>query len=74
MNCIGFANVMNNATIINTFNSDNINMPKIKIQHRQIMTTITNRILKFEPILKIPIVACKTFYTVITFSNIDSFT
>ena len=37
--------------IINTFNSDNSNIAKIKTQHSQIMTTITNRILKFEPMI-----------------------
>ena len=33
MNCIRFANVMNNTAIINTFNSDNINISNIKTQH-----------------------------------------
>ena len=61
---------MNNKTITNTFNTDNGNMANIKTQHRQIMTTITNKILKCKPIIKKPIVANYTFYTVITSSNI----
>ena len=51
---------MNNTTV-NTLNSDNSNIAKIKTQHRQIMATITNGILKFEPMIKIPIVANYTF-------------
>ena len=40
------ANVMNNATIINT--TDNGSITDIKTQHRQIMRTITYEILKFQ--------------------------
>ena len=39
---------MNNTTIINLFNIDNSNITNIKAQHRQVMTTIRDRILKFE--------------------------
>ena len=74
MNCIGFANVMNNTIIINIFNSDNSNISKIKTQHHQIMTTITDRILKFKPMIKTSVVANYTSFTAITFSNISSFT
>ena len=42
MNCFRSANTMNSAP-----NSDNKNIAKIKTQHRQIMTTITNEALKF---------------------------
>ena len=63
---------MNNTTIINPFHSNNSNIANIKTQHRQIMTTITDRILKFEPIIKKPIVANYKFLTVITFSRINS--
>ena len=37
-----FANVMNNTTINNTFNSNNNNIANIKTKRRQIMATITN--------------------------------
>ena len=39
---------MNNTTIINPFNIDNSNITNIKAQHRQIMTTTRDKILKFE--------------------------
>ena len=74
MNCFRFAKFMNNATIINTFNSDNSSIAKIKTQHRQIMTAIANGNLKFEPMITKQIVADNTFFTVITFSRINSFT
>ena len=41
---------------MNTFNSDNSNIANIKTQHQEIMTTITNRILKIKPVIKISIV------------------
>ena len=65
---------MNNKTIVNTFNSYNSNISKTKAQYQQIMTTITNGILKFEPMIKIPMMTNHTFFTVITFSYINSFT
>ena len=43
---------MNDTTIINTFKSDNNNIANIKTQYRQIMTTITDRILKFDFMIK----------------------
>ena len=43
--------------IINIFNSDNSNVTKIKMQDCQIMTTITDRILKSKPMIKKAIVA-----------------
>ena len=43
MNCITLANVMNNTTIINTFNSDNSNIANIKSHRQQIMTIITRK-------------------------------
>ena len=57
---------MNNITIINTFNSANSNVTNIKTQHCSIMGTITKGILKFEPMIKIPIVANYAFFTVNT--------
>ena len=36
MHCFRFANVTNNTTIINTFNSDQSNITKIRTQDRQI--------------------------------------
>ena len=56
MNSIRFVEVMNNTTIINTLNSVNSNIAKIKAQYCQIMTTITNWFLEFKPMVKIPIV------------------
>ena len=55
---------MNNTTILNTFDSDNSNVAYIKTQHRQIMATITYKILKFEPMIKKAIVPNCTFLTV----------
>ena len=65
---------MNTTTTINTFDSDNNNITNNKTQHRQIMTTIADRILKFEPMIKNPIVANYTFFTINTLSWINSFT
>ena len=59
--------------IINILNSDNSNITNIKTQHCQIMTTIANIILKFEPMTKKPIVENHTFFTVITLITINSF-
>ena len=73
MNCFRFANVMNNAMVINTFNSANKITAFINTQNRQVMETITYRILKFEPMIKKSIVANYTFFTVMTLSNINSF-
>ena len=50
---------MNNKTIINTFNSDNNN---VKTQHRQNITTITKRILKFKSMIRKQIMADNTFF------------
>ena len=46
-------------------------MAKIKTQNRQIMTTITNGILKFEPMIKLPTVANYIFFTVLTFNKMN---
>ena len=64
---------MKNTTVINTFNIGNSNIAHIKTQHRQIMTIIAYRFLKFEPSIKKPIEANHSFLTVISFSNINSF-
>ena len=69
-----FANVMNNTAIINSFNCDNINIARIKMQHHQIMTIITNRNSKLKPMVKTSTKANYTLFTVITFTNINSFT
>ena len=68
-NCFKFANVMNNITIINPFTSHNKNISNIKIQHCQIMTTITNIILEFKSMIKKPIVPNHAFFTFITFGR-----
>ena len=49
--------------IINLFSSDNSNIANIKHEYCQIMTTITDRVLKFEPMIKKPIAANYTFFT-----------
>ena len=51
------SNVMNNTRIINIFNSNNSNIAYNKTQNRQIMTTIVYIILKFESMIKKPIMA-----------------
>ena len=57
-----------NRQIINIFKSDNSNITYIKTKYRQIMTTIAYRILKFESMIKKPIVKNHAFFTPITFS------
>ena len=64
---------MNNTTVINPFNNNKINATIVNTQHRQIMATIIDRILKFEPTIEKPIVANYTFCIVIFFSRINSF-
>ena len=59
--------------IINIFYSNDSNMVYIKIQNCQIMTTIAYRILKFEPMIKKPIVTNLVFFAVVTFSGTSSF-
>ena len=61
---------MNNITIINPFTSHNSNIANIKTQHSQIMTTITNIILKFKPMIKKPIVPNHAYFTFIIFGRI----
>ena len=64
---------MNNTTIINIFESDNSNIAYINNLHCQIMTTIAYRILKFESIIKKPVMANYTSFAVVTSSKINSF-
>ena len=55
INCFRFATVMNNTTVINTFNNDNSNITYIKTEPRLIIATIAYIIFKFEssiPLLK----------------------
>ena len=73
-NCFNFANFMKDTSMINFFNSGNRNIAKIKSQHHQVITTITSEIMKLKPTIKIPIVTNDTFFTVITFSEINFFT
>ena len=54
---------MTNAMIINTFSSDNTNIARIKTLHCQIKTIITNKTVKFKPIIKKPVVTENTFFT-----------
>ena len=49
-------------------------MVHTKTQHRQIMATITHKILKFKPMIKKPVTTNNTFFIATTFSNINSFT
>ena len=46
MNLIRFFNVMNNTEIKIALKIDNNNIAKIRTQHRQMMATITNGVLK----------------------------
>ena len=73
MNCFRFVNIINNTTIINTFNIDNRNIAYIKTEHRSIRATIAYRILKIKPMIKKPKMKNYAFLTVITFRNINSF-
>ena len=63
---------MNNATIINTFNSDNDNIVKIKTRYCQIMKNITNGILKFETIMKKLILANYTYLLLLLLATLIS--
>ena len=58
----------------NTFNRDNTNMANIKAKRQQIMANAMNRFLNFKSMIKIPIAANSTFFTVFTFSKISSIT
>ena len=49
-------------------------MTYVQTQHRLFMAIITNEFLKFEPMLKIQIVADSTLFTVNTFNSISSLT
>ena len=64
---------MNNTTIINIFNCDNSNITRSKTLHLPVMTTITDIILKLKSMVKNPIVNNHTFFTVITYININTF-
>ena len=66
------SDVMNDTTIFNIFNSNNI--AYINTQNRQIMPTIAYRILTFESIIIKGIVTNHAFFAVVTFSKISSFT
>ena len=75
MNYFRFANVMNNRTIINFFNSDNSNIDNI-LRNKTVKScpaVISYRISKFESMIKKPLVANHTFFTSTTFSRISSF-
>ena len=64
---------MNNTTTINIFNSDNSDIAFINTPYCQIMTTIAYKILKFESIIKKPIMTSYAFFTIVAFSKINSF-
>ena len=64
---------MNNETIINPFIIDDSNITNIKTRNCQIMRIITNIISKLIPMIKKPLVANHTFFTVITFKKINFF-
>ena len=59
--------------IINTLNSDNSNIGRIKTEYCQIMETITYRTLKFELMIEKIIWTDYAFFTVTTLININSF-
>ena len=54
--------------IIIPFNSFNSNDVYIKKQNCQIMAAITNITLKFESMIKKPLMASHTFFAVVTFA------
>ena len=60
---------MNNTTIIDIFKSGNSSIANIKTQDYQIMTIITNIILKFEPMIKIPLVTNHVDFLVVTLTG-----
>ena len=62
---------MNNAMIINIFNSDDSNNAYIKTQHCQIMTTSAYITLKLESMIKKEIVRNREFFAIVTFSKIN---
>ena len=74
MNCFRFANVMSNTIIINSFNSDDSSNTKIKTHNFQMMTTITETIFKFKPMIEKLITTNHIFFVAITCSNITFFT
>ena len=64
-----------NKTVINTSKSHNSNIPNIKAQQLiQIMVNITDRILKFKPMAIKPIMTNYTYFIVIIFNRVNSFT
>ena len=73
INCFRLANILNDATIINIFNSDNSNITRTKAQPYDIMTTITDRILKVKTMIEKLIITNNTSFIIITFSKISSF-
>ena len=73
IDCFGSANVMNNTTIINIFNSDNTTVTYIDIKHCQIIATMTYIMLKIKRIIEKPIVLNHTFFAVATFTRMNSF-
>ena len=73
INCIKSAQSAN-AIIISVFSSVDSNIANTKTPHQQTMTNVTNRLLKFNPMIKIPVVENHKFFTVITFSNINCIT
>ena len=60
--------------MVTIFKRGKRNITNIKTQHFQIVITITNRILKFKLMIKEPLVASHTFFFIITFRKINSFT
>lgn len=64
---------MNNAAIINSFNSDDNNVANINTEHKYIMTNITHRILKFESVMKRSVATNHTYFVVVIISKINLF-
>ena len=56
-NYFRFAKVMNHTTIINMFNSNSSNITYINTQHSKTMPAIAYNILRFESLIKNPIMA-----------------
>ena len=73
VNFVRFANIKNDKTIINNCKSDNSNATNTRTQNCQMMTTITNNVLKFKIMIKTPRPTNHTFFTIITLSRINPF-
>ena len=64
---------MNNTTISNIFSNGLSNIAYVNTILCQLMRTIAYRLLKFESMIKNPIMQNRKYFAVVTFSKINSF-